>query len=231
RENVEGLTERAWKDVVLGRETVIDPEEPKLLNVVLELRKKGEIVKLYRFDGELEVRADGSGRIMRLDPPDNRRPGTLVRERDGIMHDVENIENYIEEDFSIRDVLLFTEFEDGEFADQTVIVVAQREAFYPEKMKLWLGDAEGGFQRSAGQVSREVVLAPEEGYEQTLLFTFADVEAGNVWSYFKVDGHYGKVRISERHSMEVSEDLDWVRFRLTFFLNPTPGDRNLETGR
>ncbi|MCC5790174.1 MAG: carboxypeptidase regulatory-like domain-containing protein, partial [Opitutales bacterium] len=45
RENVEGLTERAWKDVVLGRETVIDPEEPKLLNVVLELRKKGEIVK------------------------------------------------------------------------------------------------------------------------------------------------------------------------------------------
>ncbi|MCC5789105.1 MAG: carboxypeptidase regulatory-like domain-containing protein, partial [Opitutales bacterium] len=233
RENVEGLTERAWKDVVLGRETVIDPEEPKLLNVVLELRKKGEIVQLYWFRGTLEIRSDGSGRIIRLHPPEGRRPGrTVIMERQGIVHEVDDVLEHIQESDDPREVAFMVAFEDGEILEKTSKRIGQRDRHFPGNLVFLSSDEEGGFQLSPEQENRLMIEAPEDGYEPKLEVSYSELGDDNLWYYFKADGHYGKMSLGPPNlTLTVDEEgFSWVRYQVTFSLNPTAGDRNLEHG-
>ncbi len=231
RDNVDLLIEQAWADVVLGRETVIAPEQPDLMNVVLELRKKGEIVDLYWFRAYAEIRGNGSGRILRLEPPGNSHPGMRIQERDGITLDVDDIESFMQEDAGLRDIIFLTEFEEGKVRESEQRVRGSTDHFYPKEMQLWTGDPEGGFQLSEEQEYRLMVKAPDDGYEQILSFEFTDIESEVVWYYFKVDGHYGKMRLGTSRVLETTSDLTGVRYQMNLFMNPTPGNRNLEDGK
>ncbi|MCC5790885.1 MAG: hypothetical protein JJT75_14745 [Opitutales bacterium] len=242
--NLEELQAQAWADVVLGRETIIDPEEPKLLNVVLELRKKGEIVQLYSPFGELKAHADGSGTIANLRVPEEFRGDRSIREPQGFLKKVEDIKDYIEESKEPKDVFLLVDFEDGQFKDTVYLERGNQEFVYPRKIRLRMGDEEGGFileraprdARPMRSAYRLMTEAPEEGYQREIVVSVEDIHSmdddGYLLFYFKADGHYGKGGFGPMHRMSVDhEGLEWISHSIGFHINPTPGDRNLETGR
>ncbi|MCC5790731.1 MAG: hypothetical protein JJT75_13955, partial [Opitutales bacterium] len=198
---------------------------------VLELRKKGEIVRLNGFRADVVIRGDGSARILRMEVPDDRRPGMRLRERDGIVLEVEDITEFMEEEAGLRDIVFLTEFEEGKVRELVRRVIGNRELSYPNEMYLWSGDPEGGFQLSQEQEYRLMVQAPEDGYEQMISFEFDDIKSEVVWYYFKVDDHFGKMRLGTRRVLEIEPDLSEVRYQINLFMNPARGDRNLEDGQ
>lgn len=243
RDNVDLLIEQAWADVVLGRETIIDPEEPKLLNVVLELRKKGELVQLYSPFGNLKIRADGRAIIANLSLPERVRTGSL-REPQGFLYEVDDLGIYLEEEIKAKDVILLVDFEEGRIADLVSFTSGIREIQYPREIRLRMGDKEGGFilhrappdARPMAKAYHLMMEAPEDGYEQEITVSIEDLQRiedeGYLMFYFKTNGHYGKGGIAPLHRMNIaSENLEWVSHTIGFRINPTPGDRNLEDGR
>ena len=230
-----------WEKIVLGKEITDEAKaDAALLEKVLELRKRGEIVQLYRFDGELEIRADGSGQIVQLKIPGDHPPGRLLRERDGIWKDVDNIRRYMDEEAQPEDIAMFTSFEDGEIESPVTLIVATREQQFPEKIILQMGDPEGGFylipeapnEVNARQFDREMNEAPEGVYEQRIELSAEDIQKrGGFFVFIKTNDRFGKGFLHPINRLELDKEVGKVSYTFRFSLNPNPGDRNLEDGR
>ncbi|MCC5790732.1 MAG: hypothetical protein JJT75_13960 [Opitutales bacterium] len=77
--------------------------------------------------------------------------------------------------------------------------------------------------------------APESGYQNRVDMDFADLLemeiGGNVFFYFKSQGHYGKGFIPLHLSSVLAdqENFSWFHLNILMGINPSQGDRNLKT--
>ena len=227
------IEERIMRDVLLGRPTELEAGDPHMIEVEMVLQKKGELVDLYQLLGAVLVRSDGGGRITRLRIPEGH-PSARRIGRDQSTEEVEDL-SVVGEWVDPETVSIHVAFdENGEIKDLVNYPEDSRNV-YPRRLVLRMHDPEGGFvlhdprrEREETGQARIMLEAPENGYQPEVELTPQQQHEG-VDFFFKNQGRYGKGRLApirlERGQNGVRETF------INFEINPTPGDRNLETGK
>ena len=195
--------------------------------------------ELYFIVGGLEARADGNGKVYRLQSLSSfNEPGGRATVGKSISREVEDVSHYMEWEADPTDVAFLFEFDEDVLDDEEVPGRLEEEKRLPRQITMIMGDPEGGFVRAPMPLEAlgyDVVMdslreAPESGYENRMTVTASEISkvpGPNLYFYFKMNGHYGKGSIGQLKENKLEEENFNSFGAFSFHVNPTEGDRNV----
>jgi len=203
-------------------------------NIKVILQKRGEQAKLVKYKDSLLFSYNGNAKVFSFEIPNK---------------------NYIKNIKNLEDMKTFSSpciyvTADKDIEGNIVTEIFDEDCFMPKMTKLTINQPDAGFiihnpNNSFQGFEREMLLAPEAGYQKEILIDFAALKnfkyGKKIFFWFKVKDKYGKGYVNSIDYRDVEENSVFrkgndninnrgkgqVRVNVNLLLNPD-GTRNLE---